>query len=155
MIGRSFHRKEIGIPNRRRVACCQARAMAVRTRIRIPRMAGLGRRRSTCQTTMLIDRILRSGETANESSKDLAGRRFTETTYRWPIVCRSSAGKQEVYGTVTTTVEADCGRYTPADVSRLLVGREAFKGARDFAYVVGPEAAGAAHLFCEYLVDGG
>jgi len=30
-------------------------------------MAGLGNRRKTCQTTMLIDWFLRAGETANES----------------------------------------------------------------------------------------
>ena len=42
----------------------QARAMGVRTRIRMPRRAGRGRRRRTCQTMMLIDWILRAGETA-------------------------------------------------------------------------------------------
>jgi hypothetical protein len=41
--------------------------MAVRRKMRSPRSAGRGRRRKTCQTMMLIDRILRAGETANES----------------------------------------------------------------------------------------
>ena len=33
--------------------------------MRSPKSAGLGRRRRTCQTMMLMDRILRAGETAN------------------------------------------------------------------------------------------
>src|ERR1700751_938035 len=44
-----------------------ARANALIRRITRPRIAGLGRRRSTCQTTMLIDWFLRAGESANES----------------------------------------------------------------------------------------
>src|SRR4029077_6063150 len=46
-----------------------ARAMAVRTKMTSPRSAGLGRRRITCQTMMLIETILRAGESANEPSK--------------------------------------------------------------------------------------
>jgi hypothetical protein len=49
------------------VSVSQARAMAVRRKKTIPRRAGRGRRRRTCQTMKLIDRILRAGETANDS----------------------------------------------------------------------------------------
>ena len=45
----------------------QARAKGVSTKIRRHRIAGLGSLRMTCHTMMLIDEILRAGETANES----------------------------------------------------------------------------------------
>jgi hypothetical protein len=44
----------------------QARAIDVSVKRMIPRRAGRGRRRRTCQTMMLIESILRAGETANE-----------------------------------------------------------------------------------------
>jgi hypothetical protein len=53
-----------------------ARARAVRVKIRIPNRAGLGKRRMTCQTIKLIEWILRAGETANESSKQVSERGY-------------------------------------------------------------------------------
>jgi hypothetical protein len=47
----------------------QARARVVNKKMTIPRRAGRGRRRRTCQIMMLIDRILRAGETANDLSE--------------------------------------------------------------------------------------
>jgi hypothetical protein len=45
----------------------QARAIAVRTKIINSRIAGLGSFRRSFHTTMLIDSILRAGDSANES----------------------------------------------------------------------------------------
>jgi hypothetical protein len=45
----------------------QARARGVSKKMTTPRRAGRGSRRKTCQTMKLIDRILRAGETANDS----------------------------------------------------------------------------------------
>src|SRR5436190_16479160 len=44
----------------------QARAMEVKTKITMSRRSGRGSRRITCQMTILIDSILRAGDTANE-----------------------------------------------------------------------------------------
>ena len=56
--------------------------MAVSTKMISPRSAGLGRRRITCQTMMLIETILRAGESANESSKGLKREATSLATYR-------------------------------------------------------------------------
>src|ERR1700731_5142028 len=113
--------------------------MAVRTKMTSPRSAGLGRRRITCQTMMLIETILRAGESANEPSKgpkagggfhsnDLpmpdckqsgtAGARSLWFITWFPVVSRQSsvvgkrwALKTEHCGRLTTSHEACLGRH--------------------------------------------
>ena len=57
----------------------QARARGVSTKIRRHRIAGLGSLRMTCHTMMLIDEILRAGETANESVLSRSGLKILKT----------------------------------------------------------------------------
>jgi len=73
----------------------QARARGVSKKMTTPRRAGRGSRRKTCQTMKLIDRILRAGETANDSvgsgsSEPLRGQSSVRAN------CMQSQGRSQV-----------------------------------------------------------
>ena len=69
-----------------------ARASAVSVKIRIPSRAGRGRRRMTCQTIMIIEWILRAGETANESRNKPQREATSPKVNLWWPHCKQSRG---------------------------------------------------------------
>src|SRR4029078_7344702 len=78
----------------------QARAMEVKTKITMSRRSGRGSRRITCPMTILIDSILRAGDTANErvghQDRQRLKIRSSDSNLRDELNCRQNTTHEQV-----------------------------------------------------------